>query len=148
MTILETGNAKSTHYPLGIKMSEDIVIINLLIQKFKCIPHYYGKNINIYCAGSSGAIMATILSMNVANCKILHIKKEGEQSHSQYSPLKPYTENYINVIIDDFIASGDTVNRIASHIPEGVDCLIISGYSFLSNCNFTPHFVVCGINKH
>jgi len=147
MTILETGNSDQTHYPLGINLSSDMSIINLLINKFKTISHYYGKNINLYCAGSSGAIMATIFSMNVPNCRIIHIKKENEQAHSSNMWLAPFKENHINVIIDDFIASGATVNRIASYVTEGIDCLVISGYSNFSKCNFKPHFLVCGINK-
>ena len=122
------------------------LIINALIDKFKTIDEFSFKSINIYCQGSSGAIMAAFFCARVQNaCRILHVKKEGEKSHSDYSNLRPFSGDCINIIIDDFIASGRTVNRIHSFADVKIDCLIVSGESYMDKIEFKPDYLVCGV---
>lgn len=147
-TIIESGNSDRIDYPLGSSMKKDLILINLLIDKYKEIDIYKDKYINLFCQGSSGAIMATIFAMNIPNCKIIHIKKDGEVSHSDnYSST--YKNNSINIIIDDFICTGTTVNRIANFMQNEdhrIDCLIISGHSHHNQCKFEADILICGKN--
>jgi hypothetical protein len=147
MKIITTGNVDTTNYPLGIDLNIDLVTIILpLIELFKKQSEYHNKNINLYCSGSSGAIMATIFSMHVNQCRILHVKKDGERAHNSNYSLSPITHNSINVIIDDFICTGDTLNRIYPHVRDGkVDCLVVSGKSFHNVLKFECDTIICGI---
>lgn len=150
MKILETGTSFSTNYPLGIKMSRDSPLVLDLIEKFKEIEEYKDKKINLFCTGSSGAIMATIFSLNVPQCKIIHIKKEGENSHSSNEDRSVNKIDHINIIIDDFISTGKTVNRIAGFMSSNeiaIHCLVISGYSYHNSCKFTMDYIICGKEK-
>lgn len=70
--------------------------------------NYKDKTINLFCRGSSGAIIAGIISTKVKNCNIVHIKKEGEESHGE----SRYSSAGYNIIVDDFIATGTTVFKI------------------------------------
>ena len=61
-------------------------------------------------------------------CKIIHIKKDGEDSHSLSCPQ---FDSY-NIIVDDFIVSGATIQRIIEetariHYIREFDALIVSG---------------------
>jgi hypothetical protein len=68
------------------------------------------RNINLFCRGSSGAICAALFVAYAPwHCKIIHIKKPGESAHCDALEFNP---DNINVIIDDFMSSGDTVAEI------------------------------------
>jgi hypothetical protein len=145
MEVLATGNPELTSYPLGSDLDNDVnTIIMPLINLFKTIEEFKDKNINLYCSGSSGAIMATIFSLHVKNCKIIHIKKLGEISHRASS--YPFEKDKIDVIIDDFISTGATVDYIYSNMGKYVDCLIISGTPRINRIAFIPRYVICGMD--
>lgn len=88
------------------------------------------------CTGSSGAMCATAINMLLSNpLEVVHIKKDGETSHSSRNGgLKPSLK-YLGtpIIVDDFIASGATIHRIAKAIREDayrvVDCVVVMGNS-------------------
>ena len=67
------------------------------------------KSITLWCRGSSGAIIAALVSQHIfAGVEICHIKKSGENAHISI----PTPQHDINIIIDDLMASGDTVEAI------------------------------------
>jgi len=75
-----------------------------------------GEIVNLFCRGSSGAIIAGMLSIKLANVLtiyIKHVKKDGENSHSMGMFFKP---NHINIIVDDFVSSGQTIDAIYEKI--------------------------------
>ena len=113
-------------YPVGSQMSYNIPIIKKMVSIIK--HNYNDKRINLFCQGSSGAIVAAIICLYVNGCKIIHIKKDGEDSHSLSCPQ---FDSY-NIIVDDFIVSGVTIQRIIKdaakiHHTHEFDALIVSG---------------------
>jgi hypothetical protein len=69
----------------------------------------------IWCRGSSGAILGSLLANALKKkfhtIKVAHIKKDGENSHSSKS-YRSFTENNFNIVIDDFMHSGETLYKI------------------------------------
>lgn len=99
-------------YPVGEFMDRNILLIEEMSKVI--IDNYGGDNINLWCRGSSGAIIAALIcnkfiSQTGGKCKIAHVKKEGESSHHS---TPTYNSSYKNIIVDDFIASGRTVIAI------------------------------------
>jgi adenine/guanine phosphoribosyltransferase-like PRPP-binding protein len=97
------------HYPIGHNMTNAMEYINLIapILQDLCKEH----PINIWCMGSSGAILSALLTTKLSNqCSICHVKKDGENSHDSSLHVQQHA---INIILDDFSRTGDTVNKIA-----------------------------------
>ena len=129
MKIIHFNNGKilDAGYPIGSNMLYTIALSKAygihLCKNLKKIKK--AIKINLWCRGSSGAIIATLVYnelCKLANTeiKICHIKKEKEFSHSstpEFFAVTTFNEkriNYkiINIIVDDFISSGNTVNNI------------------------------------
>ena len=72
------------------------------------------KSITFWCRGSSGAMISALVSQYLDNVNIFHVKKHNEISH--YSSMDHYNE--INIIIDDLMSSGSTVNYIYEKMVE------------------------------
>ena len=112
------------HYPTGEYMERNILIIlSMIAAMHKIIDEYYhaAKELKILCRGSSGAIIAALVAHNFSmNTKlkvsILHIKKEGEQSHSHnhFDMRETYLDSVV-VIVDDIVCTGDTVEQILDY---------------------------------
>ena len=84
------------------------------------------KSITFWCQGSSGAIISALVSQHLPNSNIYHVKKTGENSHS-YSISHV---NDINIIIDDLMCSGNTVENIANELTEKchyINCIVMTG---------------------
>lgn len=72
------------------------------------------KSITFWCRGSSGAMISALICQHLDDVNIFHVKKQNEIAH--YSSINHYNE--INIIIDDLMASGSTVNYIYEKIVE------------------------------
>ena len=125
MKVYKHSKLDCMEYPVGSHMSYNIPIIKKMVSIIK--RKYNDKPINLFCQGSSGAIVAAIICLYVSKCKIIHIKKDGEYSHSLSCPQH---DGY-NIIVDDFISSGATVQRIIEeaakiHYIREFDALIVS----------------------
>ena len=126
-------------YHLGSKMKSDIPIIKDAINRFHKIKEYRNYKINLFCMGSSGAIMSTLFQVNSnRDSKIVHLKKDGEESHNGSGISKRHYKMttgddirpVVNIIIDDFIATGSTIRTIISRMEKcdiSTDVLIITG---------------------
>ena len=111
------------HYPVGeyIHLNLSTILSYADIIKKRC----EGIPVNLFCTGSSGAIISGIIATEIP-VTIYHVKKEGEHSHNFTAP-KP--KDGFNVIVDDFIASGNTIKYILGKYVEIVkkfDLLIVS----------------------
>lgn len=98
-------------YPVGENLEENMPIINEMARLIQ--EEYDGGGINIWCRGSSGAIVGALIAAqyisSYGGAKVCHVKKDGESSHNHY----PNPErDYVNIMVDDFISSGDTVKEI------------------------------------
>lgn len=141
-------------YPIGSRMSNTIDLaehyVEKLLQQFKI--NKISDNINIWCRGSSGAILSAIVAVKLqvelrsTVIKICHVKKEGEESHSDSIQIA-YGNSVTNIIVDDFSASGCTLNKIyekASKLLKhgNIDYLCIAnGYS-KSTIKFVPKTLI------
>src|ERR1035437_900978 len=142
---------KEVDYPI----SENIAS-NLLTLKFmgiKILELYPTKvNINLWCRGSSGAIIAAIIASKLIslhyNIVICHIKKEGETNHHGNGIY--FFPDGINIIVDDFICSGDTINLISEQIQKrevNFDCLVVTQSIPLYSLIRLPSIIVGGALK-
>lgn len=72
------------------------------------------KSITFWCRGSSGAMISALVCQHLGDVNIFHVKKQNEMSH--YSSIDHYNE--INIIIDDLMFSGSTVDHIYQKMIE------------------------------
>ena len=110
----------SVDYPVGSNMHGVTKYVMQAADIFK--NTFSSRTVNVFCRGSSGAILAGLFSsylIDTFDIKIVHIKKEGEHSHSEKVPSH-FDNHGINVIIDDFISSGSTVRNIYKAICDNV----------------------------
>ena len=157
------------NYPVGYYIQDAVFFVDKVI---KVLMEMAEKkelplgNIDIWVRGSSGAILGGLLTQRLltigfTNISVIHIKKEGEDSHTE-NVFR--TNGKYNVIIDDFIASGETMNEIAKvagkYVKE-IDLLIVSRISFdyedycdenykitvksVTLSHFTPKTLICGV---
>lgn len=114
---------ESISYPVGLHIDEAISFMDSVIRKIDTIEDFPTKGIAIWCRGSSGAILATILAQyfhtaGFTNVQINHVKKKGEDSHSS----NLFVNHDINIVIDDFVDSGSTIRNIMYTLyKEGID---------------------------
>jgi orotate phosphoribosyltransferase-like protein len=141
---------QSIGYPVGQYISLAIEHAQNMAKCFSTINEYRDKNLNIFCRGSSGAILSALFvsALNWNNpLKIHHIKKEGENSHT--SNDFDILDNGITIIIDDLICSGSTIKDILRYTPYNrCDCLIIADSSSDQRiekvCGFMPKYYITG----
>lgn len=118
MKVYTDLNLVGPGYPVGyniLALSKTIIsYVNFMKLKFSHLKE--GNNrIVFWCRGSSGAILAGLVAhhLNLDGfdiARIHHIKKEGEESH--INAHHPFSKNDFNIVIDDFIASGETIYSI------------------------------------
>ena len=77
-------------YPIGNYIQKNLPIIKALSNAIKELN--IQSRIVLCCMGSSGAIIAAIVSSEIPNSTIYHIKKDGEHAHSS---------NYIEFLSND-----------------------------------------------
>lgn len=131
MKILGFKSENKELYPVGEHLDNVIIYIeNISAELEKILDHT--KCLNIWCRGSSGAILAALLASRFIyhSPRILHVKKEGEEAHSTNGSFNHHTSfnHVINIIIDDFVSSGETIRKIYStarkFVPK-IDVLIV-----------------------
>jgi len=138
-------------YPVGSVLVNDILYITLakkaLLKLLKKSFTHKTTGIDIWVKGSSGAILGGMLATHLMKDYIVcvkHIKKPKESSHTSNSCL--YGSNSkINIIIDDFIESGKTINSINDELKNKAitcDILIITNNLGLGTLTFEPEYVI------
>lgn len=138
MKYLKIEGDGTLDYPIGKIMSQVNKYINdilLTFEKNNIDLDKEGFSINLWCRGSSGAILAGIFASKFirATVRIIHIKKQGEKSHQSYHHD---ICNGCDIVIDDFMDTGSTIFRIwhDSNIKK-IDYLILENVP--SNYFFT-----------
>lgn len=101
----------SVSYPVGSNMANLKRITDEYVNAFKTLQYPEGSKFNLFCSGSSGAIISTAFALALPEYmfKICHVKKPGEGSHQDEIEYEP---SAINIVIDDFISMGTTIRRI------------------------------------
>lgn len=159
-----TFEKASMSYPVGNNMIGAIAFCyraaKVLVQELTN-KH---KPINIFVRGSSGAIVGALLSSKLieegfTQVKVSHIKKEGEKSHGGTISGFYETVDAINIIMDDFIATGKTINAIYEHLIESnvldknnpIDYLIVNTIQASPSSGeqvyFIPDCLITGSNS-
>lgn len=144
MIVLPIIDKGEMAYPVGAHIKRNMDTINDMADCIYLVmaEHYELKditNIVLFCRGSSGAIIAGIVSTKLAELcpdqyiTIWHIKKEGEGSHANKFIDNAYFYKSITIIVDDFIATGNTIKSILENIHTRepnriIDILCVSGY--------------------
>jgi orotate phosphoribosyltransferase-like protein len=113
------------HYPVGRYVTEWMIITK---EYAKIIKSLVTKNddIGLVVQGSSGAIIAalTVSHLKGYNVEIKHLKKDGESSHSSKVPRISSLEKLF--ILDDFICTGETIERIVEKVKSfEVEAIIV-----------------------
>lgn len=131
-------------YPVGLNMTKNLVAINEMATRLTEV--YPGKDFTLWCRGSSGSIIAGILSYLLrGNIIINHVKKEGEYSHSSSVSTLQEPNTRIHVIVDDLIASGYTIESILDKMTNlciKPDALCITG-EYRHNFPIETIFALC-----
>lgn len=144
---IHTGIA-CLEYPVGEYILNNKNKIIDMAQAFAVIDEFKNEGLNLICRGSSGAIIATIFAMILPNMStIVHIKKEGESAHSSALILN---YGYKNIIVDDMICTGETLNIIYDKLnssymfslktPIIIDCVCVSGADSSRFLKFKPRY--------
>jgi orotate phosphoribosyltransferase-like protein len=84
------------------------------------------QSITLWCRGSSGAIISALVSQHIeAGVEIYHVKKHGEDAHQNCD-----IHHDINIIIDDLMATGETVEQIYNEMKKFKavpHCIVMTG---------------------
>jgi len=161
-------NQLKIKYPVGYYIQDAINFINNVtevIMQMAIKRQFPLKDIDIWVRGSSGAILGGLLcqkliAIGYENLSVIHIKKEGEDSHTNRVWK---TGSKYHIVIDDFVASGETMDKIAEEAGKYikyVDLLIVSKMAvdidddldlndnYILNSiylkHFTPKTLICG----
>ena len=116
---------REMNYPIGPNLKVNLPIINNMYRYIK--EKFPEGTITIWCRGSSGAIIAGIISSKLkGRARVAYISKPNEKRHDLVSPYK-YSAGY-NIIVDDFICTGKTIDDIIKKSDrKKFDLLIVSG---------------------
>lgn len=133
-------------YPVGeniqyyIKTCQEIA--DILEENFK------DQRVCFWCTGSSGSIISALIINNLKTIesKIVYVRKPDEKRHQTLSISKHNYEDYLHFIVDDFVYSGksieriiDEINRMNTEYESGINLygLLLTGYipydSYLKN---------------
>jgi len=132
------------NYPIGSDIDSVKKITQSYKRGFKALKYPKGSKFNLWCRGNSGSMLAIAFALLLPQYKweIFHVKKPGEQSHSSF--LVPGIGD--NVIIDDFISSGETVDAILEKIKfhsKTPKILIVMGMSHYERFSTVFETIIC-----
>ncbi len=123
-------------YPIGENMSLNIRKIRRMSKIFTdTLPSYLTDKkqlIQFWVRGSSGVLIGSIIASALLykgfNVRVLVIRKPGESSHMSFPN---YETGAFNIIVDDFIESGKTLEAILERMKKcniRVNALGVTGY--------------------
>lgn len=153
--IYNVAHGRHISYPVGTHNLRNDMAIGFALGK-AINEVYEDKSVVLVCQGSSGALISAWASQHIeGKLRIEHVRKEGESSHSKHSKYNICKADEV-IIIDDFIESGGTINRLyqtveaaASYekcdMPEVTVALGNMDIRSLENLLFTPKAVISAI---
>lgn len=127
-------------YPLGPELPANLSKIHKMAETFLTIKEFKDKPITLICKGQSGLIVASILADKIPNANIHFVRNPGDK-HTTRGMTVP---GRINVMTDDFIASGATMNDAWEQVGKPhIHCVLITADSREGNLHFSPDYIVC-----
>lgn len=134
MKVYQLHDQWEISYPIGSHIDEAIIYINKVYATIILNELFKNRDINLWCRGSSGAILAGLLASRLLTTKtfhsvqVIHVKKPNENAHG--SDLTYVIEGGCNIIIDDFSYTGDTIIHITKAMKSlgirYIDAIILS----------------------
>lgn len=134
MKVYQLHDQWEISYPIGSHIDEAITYINKVYATIILNELFKNRDINLWCRGSSGAILAGLLASRLLTTKtfysvqVIHVKKPNENAHG--SDLTYVIEDGCNIIIDDFSYTGDTIIYITKAMKSlgirYIDAIILS----------------------
>jgi pyrimidine operon attenuation protein/uracil phosphoribosyltransferase len=140
-------NLEDLTYPVGLNLSRNLRTITRMADRLRDVVKSDQK-VNLVCMGSSGAIIAALILSQMTDTslfRVLHVKKDGECSHSGCASERVNAED-VNVFVDDFIRTGNTLKRTAKKLGHPLHGIVITGGicdSLLRELPSYPEFVIC-----
>ena len=123
---------ETIYYPVGPYIQRNTATIKNMAKILK--KEYPKRSLVFWVRGSSGAMIAAMISgfLRSQACTIHYIRKSGEDSHggSDFEDI----EDGINIIVDDFMSTGNTVRVIFEELrdqDQTLDCLCLSSIVWL-----------------
>lgn len=127
---------KEIKYPIGEHFSYNIARVRRIGSLLsKNLPNYLTdkkQTIQLWARGSSGAIIGSIICAALIQkgfkAILLIVRKDTEKSHWPNPILR---ENAFNVIVDDFICTGNTMDKILEYmlkVKVKPDAVCVSGH--------------------
>ena len=123
-------------YEVGRNITNNLPVIAEMANAIK--KAYPRKKIVLWCRGSSGTIIASVIAAKLGKkvTAIAYVRKENEDRHGVGVLYSSNDGKAINVIVDDFIETGKTINAIIDRINSfseytdtefKLDCLCVTG---------------------
>lgn len=109
----------TSRYPIGSNINQNHDNIKILakeLNKYLKISHINTANIILVGTGSSGIILCTLLHLYLPDSEIVHVKKNGEESHSHHTDLWTDFSGKTLIFVDDFMCSGSTYMRVYKEV--------------------------------
>lgn len=139
------GTDTKIPYPIGCNMAQTLHVIKHMAETFrKVYPEPEKNSFAFLMRGASGNVTAGILASFLPeyHIQLYPVRKPHESSHCGRGPLLPDRDATV-VIVDDFMASGETINAIKEqYLNYKVDTLILSGDVACSRFEFIPNNLI------
>lgn len=154
ITLCEDPRMGTVSYPVGDTINRNRASINRMGENIALmLKKIYStdKEINLVCTGSSGAIIAALVSDKIKNLnKIIHVPKNNETMHrTLQDSIRSEDLDMINILVDDVIESGETIRCMLKEFEDfniRINGICVTGkFNYLKfRCNPTPYdFVIC-----
>lgn len=122
-------------YPVGENINQWLKVIPNYIEIIKSYVKGKNTNIDLVVTGSSGSIIGALIASQMPeymNLKIVHIKKQNEDSHWE-STIRDIKHIFF---IDDFISMGFTLDRVNSKIKKPYNVIVCGEVDMLRQKNY------------
>lgn len=120
------SNMERCDYPVGDNMPDALRLAKQMVAGIKKATKE-DDIIVLIGRGSSGLILCTFIASLMPITKVIHIKKEGEQSHSTQSTSvpNPQDKSIKYILVDDFASTGTTIKECIKWWEDMLPCFNI-----------------------
>lgn len=119
--IFKVKNNEDLHYPVYykpqilLKSLDDMVnAINYYLQKIYSNNNLQIPKIRLWCSGSSGIAVASLIASRINIENIIYIPKNNEKNHGHFTAARIQygSECFLDAFVDDFMDEGVTCLRV------------------------------------
>ena len=118
--LFKIKNNEDLHYPLYYKpnillksLNDMVNAINYYLQSTYSYNNLQIPPIRLWCSGSSGIAVATLIASRINIENIIYIPKERESNHGHFTAARVHgSEYFLDAFVDDFMDEGTTCLRV------------------------------------